>query len=177
MKKLLLITLILSLLLAIPACAELPAFQMDWSDDAEQAFINAGFEGTWYTLTMGDVKFDALIPSGFELRSPTEEEAANGAALVFENGEQNSMITVLDTRMEEYGSVAEFGEALKENDPETTVQYGVINGKEAMIHATEDPDKVTIVFDLGGHRFVQIVVIPLTGNNELVPLFMASIQF
>lgn len=46
------IALILSLALIVPAFAEnaIEAVQIDWTDESEQEFVDAGCSGSWYTL-------------------------------------------------------------------------------------------------------------------------------
>ena len=127
MKKLFLITLLLALLAAVPASAEAPTgIQIDWSDTALQAFLEAGYDGTWYTLTLRDVQAEILIPSGFELRETTEEEHEKGIALQFENDEMGGAIIIMDTYLEGFEGVADLGPAIQEQYPESTVQYALV---------------------------------------------------
>ncbi len=179
MKKMMLITLLLTLVLAaMPATAEsIDAVQMDWSEDALNAFINAGFEGTWYTLTLGETEIQALIPAGYELRDLTEEEKAEEVALVFEKPEEGGSIVVMDTYLENYENLMEIGNTIKEQTPGELLQYAIINGNGALIRGVEEQDTVNIIFALGDHRYIQILFSPVTENSKLLPLFMASIQF
>ncbi len=153
------------------------ASQMDWSEDAEKAFTDAGYTGTWYTLTLKDIKMEALIPSGFEQRSVSDEEKADGLVLVFDNEEQKSSIVVADTILESYDNLEDIGNSLKEKNPNTLVQYVIINGKAALINGMEELDKVSVIFDMGDHRYIQIMFSPVTGNNNLIPFLMASLQY
>ena len=45
------------------------------------------------------------------------------------------------------------------------------------MYTVEELEKMNIVFPLGEYRFVQIMFSPVTGNNKLLPFFVASIQF
>ncbi len=177
-KKFFAITLVLSLVLALPAFAEqsIEAVQMNWSEDAEKAFVDAGFEGYWFTLTLDNVECKAIIPTGYVLRDATEEEKAEGVALLFENETNGGAIVVLDTQLD-YENLVEIGSQIKEETPDRLVQYAMINGTGALITGDEETDRMNAVFALGDHRYIQYIFSPVTGNNDLLALLLASIQF
>ena len=127
---------------------------MNWSEDAEKAFVNAGFEGDWFTLTLDDVECKAIIPTGYVLRDATEEEKAEGVALLFENETNGGAIVVLDTQLD-YENLVEIGSQIKEETPDRLVQYAMINGTGAIITGDEETDRMNAVFALGDHRYIQ----------------------
>ena len=55
--------------------------------------------------------------------------------------------------------------------------WSLMTTTNAVITTTEAEASVTVSFDLGGSRFVQIDFTPLKGNNKLAQYFMAAIQF
>ena len=177
MKKLLLITLILSLL-CVPALAEentVPAAQMNWDNATISAFVAAGYDGNHATVTLQDGKqFKILIPEGFEQRDVTEEESTRGVVLAFANAD-GAEFCVLDVQFENAETLSEVASILEGNV--STLQHLVLNGTDALLAGVEAQDCINIYIELGGHRFVQIDFTPVTGSNALIPFFIAAIQF
>ena len=189
MKKLVLIALMIAMLLAVPALAEdaaapaeegttVTAVQMDWNQDVINAFVAAGFDGNMATVTLKDgLAFQILIPDGFQQRDLTEEEAETGVVLALANEETGTNIRVMDSVKEEAGSLSEIARNLLTQDPNTAIQFAVINGTPALISGLQAEDSIIVSFDLGESRFVQIDFAPLSGNNVLAQFFLAAIQF
>ena len=192
MKKfaILTITLILSLLLVLPALAEdttaaeeentVDAIVMDWNQDVIDAFVAAGLDGNIATVTLPDgLTFDMLIPDGFEQRELTEEEEQMGVNLALANEATGAMIRILDCTFEGINDISGIAQSLLTMNPETAIQFALINGKPALIAGMQedDYDSVNITIDLDNSRFVQFDFAPLEGNNLLAQFFIASIQF
>ena len=188
MKRFAIITLILTLLLAVPALAEeatataeqetIQAFQMDWDDNAISAFVEAGFEGTMITATLPDgVQFEMMLPAGFEQRDLTDEEAELGMNFAFANAETGASIRIMESVVEACNNLEEMAATMQADMPISTLQYALINGQPAVITTIEEYNAANVTFDVGEHRFIQFEFTPVTGNDKLVPFFMAAIQF
>ena len=182
MKKILLVTLMITMLAAAPVLAEegttVSAVQMDWNQQIIDAFVADGFDGAFGTVTLHDgTQFRMLIPDGFQQRDLTEEDQAQNVALAVANESTASEILVRDNVLEGVGSIGELAQSMVAEDPMTAISFAVINGTTAVISGREADDFVTVSFDLGESRFVQIDLKPLSGNNKLANYFMASIQF
>jgi len=190
MKKfaILILTLILSLMLVLPALAEdtttaeeentVEAIQLDWKQDVVDEFVAAGLDGNMATVTLQDgLAFEMLIPEGFEQRELTEEEEQMGVNLALSNEATGAMIRVLDCTFEGINDISGIAQGLLSMNPETAIQFALINGKPALIAGMQEDDSVNITFDLGNSRFVQFDFAPLEGNNLLAQFFIASIQF
>ena len=143
----------------------------------EQTFVAAGFEGNWYTLTLGEIKCETIIPTGLERRDPTEEEAAEGFVLVFENAELNASIKVKDSYLQDFENLDAIGAYLKEQNPDTILQFGTFNGTDALLNTIAETEQVNAIFALGDHHYVQILYTPGSGNINMIPLLVASVQF
>lgn len=186
MKKFAILTLILvlfSLLLTLPALAEeegttVQAVQMDWNQEVIDAFTAAGFDGNMATITLADgLEFRMLIPEGFEQKELTEEEAQTGINLALINEETGTVICVRDRILEGFGDVGAIAQELLTQNPETAIQFAVVNGTTALISGLAAEDAVSIFYDLGSSRFVQFDFAPLEGNNQLAQFFITSVQF
>lgn len=182
MKKILLATLMLAMLLAAPVLAEegttVSAVQMDWNQQIIDAFVADGFDGSFGTITLNDgTQFRILIPDGFQQRDLTEEDMAQNVAVAIANESAGSEILVRDNVIEGAGSIGELAQGMVTEDPMTAISFAVLNGTPAVISGRVAEDVVTASFDLGESRFVQIDLKPLSGNNKLANYFMASIQF
>ena len=178
MKKCIVITLILSLVLAMPVFAEdnaIHAAQIDWDESAEKAFVDAGYAGTWYTLE--GIGCDLIIPEGYEQQELTDEDRADNYAFIFANEELGGKVEVFDQYIDSVDDLASLGAALQEKSPENPVQYAIINGAAAVINTVGDYDMMSAIFDLGDHRFVQIMFTPMSKATELLTMCMASIKF
>ena len=176
MKKFAVLALILSLALVLPAFAEAPeVVRIDWTDESEQAFADAGFSGTWYALE--DIGCQIIIPDEYAQREVTEAEAANHAAFIFENPENGGEIAVLDTVLDGADDLVSLGALLAAQDPEAPVQYAVINGRPAIITGDGERDSADAIFDLGGRRFIRIMLSPFSQSNPLLSACITSIQF
>ena len=181
MKKILLVTLMVTMLAVAPVLAEettVSAVQMDWNQQIIDAFVAEGFDGSFGTVTLPDgTQFQMLIPDGFQQRDLTEEDQAQNVALAVANETTGTEILVRDNVLEGIGSIGELAQSMVTEDPMTAISFAVINGTTAVISGREADDFVTVSFDLGESRFVQIDLKPLSGNNKLANFFMASIQF
>ena len=189
MKKFAILTLVLSLLLVLPALAEdttaaeeegttVDAIVMDWNQDVIDAFVAAGLDGNIATVTLPDgLTFDMLIPEGFEQRELTEEEEQMGVNLALVNEATGAMIRILDCTFEGINDISGIAQVLLTMNPETAIQFALINGTPALIAGIQEDDSVNITFDLDNSRFVQFDFAPLEGNNLLAQFFIASIQF
>ena len=183
------LTLILSLLLVLPALAEdttaaeeegttVDAIVMDWNQDVIDAFVAAGLDGNIATVTLPDgLTFDMLIPDGFEQRELTEEEEQMGVNLALANEATGTMIRILDCTFEGINDISGIAQSLLSLNPETAIQFALINGTPALIAGVPSDDSVNITIDLDNSRFVQFDFAPLEGNNLLAQFFIASIQF
>jgi len=176
MKKLILFTLILSLALAMPSLAEADEpVRIDWSKELEQAFVDAGFVGTQYTLH--GVGCQLIIPDSYVEQSITDEDLANELVFHYADEENGGKIQVFDSIIESCDDLTGLGEMLKTQYPDRLVQHVIINGVPAIINASEELDTANVIFDMGEHRFVQIVFSPMSKANQLLTLCIASIQF
>ena len=176
MKRIAIVILILSLVLAIPACAEdIEAARIDWSEEAEQVFIEAGYSGTWTTLE--GVGCEMIIPDGYVQQELTDQDRANEYAFIFANEENGGKIEVFDSYIEGVEDLATLAAGLQERHPENPVQYAIINGAAAVINSVEDYDMSSAIFDLGNSRFIQIMFTPMSQSTQLLTLCMASIKF
>lgn len=180
MKKILVFTLILSLVLAMPAFAEaddnvIHADQIDWSEEAEKAFVDAGYSGTWTTLE--GIGCEMIIPDDYVQQELTDQDRADNYAFIFANAENGGKIEVFDSYIEGIEDLESLGKALQEKSPENPVQYAFINGAAAVINSVEDYDMSSAIFDLGNSRFVQIMFTPMSKSTQLLVLCMASIKF
>lgn len=182
MKKLLVFALILSLVLAMPAFAEadaddnvIHAAQMDWNEEAEQVFTDAGYSGTWTTLE--GIGCDLIIPEGYVQQELTDQDRADNYAFIFANAENGGKIEVFDSIIQGVEDLETLGKKLQEKSPEDPVQYAIINGAAAVINSVGDYDMTSAIFDLGNSRFVQIMFTPMSKATQLLTLCMASIKF
>ena len=176
MKKLILFTLILSLVLAMPSLAEADEpVRIDWSKEVEQAFVDAGFVGTQYTLH--GVGCQLIIPDSYVEQTSTDEDLAHELVFHYADEETGGKIQVYDSIIDGCDDLAGLGEMLKTQYPDRLVQHVVINGVAAIINASEELDTANVIFDMGEHRFVQIVFSPMSKANQLLTLCIASIQF
>ena len=177
MKKLIALALILSLALAVPALAEqaIQVAEINWTDESEQEFVNAGYSGTWFTLNGIGCKL--IIPDGYVEQELTEEDRADEYAFIFANEENGGKIEVFDSYIESCDDLATLGAALREAHPERFVQYVMLNGAAAVLNGIEEADRVNAIFDLGDHRFVQIMFSPMSVENQLLTACIASIHF
>ena len=176
MKRIIPVLLILVLLLATCGFAEdIEAIQVDWTEDSEQQFVDAGYSGIWYTLE--SVGCTLIIPDAYEQREPTEEELEKNAAYIFTDAENGGEIVVLDSLIEDADDLLSMGTLIAAQNSEALVQYAVINGTPAIITGNEKLDSANIIFDLGGHRFIQILYSPMSKANQLLTACMCSIQF
>lgn len=186
MKKILLVTLILTLLMALPALAEegtttVSVVEVNWNQDTMDAFVAAGFDGNMATITLKDgFQFQLLIPDGFEQRDLTAEEEEQGIELAVTNKETNSTFRIMNSTvegLEDFDGLAQMAQHLVSLNPETAIQFASINGVPALISGLQAEDTVSIAFAPGGSRCVEIEFAPLEGNNQLVTFFMTSVQF
>lgn len=182
MKKIILAVLALALLLAVPALAEeentVSAVRMDWTQEVIDAFVGDGFDGNMATVTLADgLQFRILVPNGFEQRDLTEEETQQGVTLAFANGETGACFRIKDTTLAGFEDVGYLAKELLTKNPDTALQFAVVNGTTALISGTKEENAVNITFGLGNERFVQIDFTPLEGNNKLVQYFITAIQF
>ena len=180
MKKLTIFALILALVFSVSALAEpqsepIEAVQIDWDETAEQTFLNAGFSGTWYT--MDNMGFKLLIPDEYQEQELTDEDRANECVLFFVNPENGGRVQIYDSTIEDYDDLESLANGLREQYPERVLQYAMINGAAAVINADEGYDMMNVIFDLGNHRFAQVMFSPVSTANQLLTLCMASIQF
>ena len=181
MKKFMIVTLILTLLVSVPVFAEeatVKAVKMDWNQEIINAFAADGFDGNMGTVTLQDGKqFRILIPDGFSKRDLTQADQSENVVLALVNESTNSTIKIRDHKMDGVSSIAELAQSIIKANPKTAGSFAVINGTNAVITTTEAEASVTVSFDLGGSRFVQIDFTPLKDNNKLAQYFMAAIQF
>ena len=177
MKKFIAMILMLSFVLAIPAFAEeVEATDINWNEEAEQTFIDAGYVGTWTTLE--DVNCKLIVPEGFVDEALTDEDKANNLVHIFVNQETGATIKVFDSQIDSMEDLASIGNALHEKNPDQPIQFAHINGAGAVINAIPTDDVVNTIFDLGNHRYYQIMFTGmLAEQNQLMTLCMASIQF
>ena len=176
MQKIFALVLSMILTLGVGAFAEgIEVTQIDWSEEAEQAFIESGYSGTWYTLN--GIGCELIIPDGYAQRDLTEEEAANNIVFCFANEENGGVIYAFDTVFEGIDDLVTLGGAIKDQDPEALVQYARINGAAAIITGSEEADSIEAIFDLGGNRFVRLMFTPVLRDDQLLTLCVASIRF
>ena len=176
MKKIIALVLTACLMMAVPACAEtIEAVQIDWTEQSEQEFVDAGYSGSWVELE--SVGCRLIIPEGYEQTELSEEDVANEYVCRFYNAENGGAISVFDSHIEGMEDLSSLGAALKAQYPERTLQYLILNGAAAVASGVEEYDIMNVIFDLGDSRFVQIMFSPMSEANELLTACIASIQF
>ena len=117
MKKLILFTLILSLVLAMPSLAEADEpVRIDWSKEVEQAFVDAGFVGTQYTLH--GVGCQLIIPDSYVEQTITDEDLAHELVFHYADEETGGKIQVYDSIIDGCDDLAGLGEMLKAQYPD-----------------------------------------------------------
>ena len=180
MRRFVLLILIFSLMLTLPAMAEntVSAVEINWNQDVINAMVEAGIDGNMATVTLKDGKqFEMMIPDGFVQRELTEDETQKNVILAFVNEETATSFQITDSTIEGAADVSYLAQARLALNPDTAMTFAVINGTTALISGLQEQNSINIAFDLGESRFVQIVFAPLEGNNVLAQYLAASVQF
>ena len=174
--------MVVGLMVPVMSTAEAPesvsVTQIDWSDTARDAFLAKGYDARWLDVTFGDGKaMKMMVPTGYEMREVTDEEKATGTVVVCENKDNGGILRVKDSQYDAIENLIDFSKGMQEQNENVSTQFASINGNYAAINSSPSADSVNICFAQGNHRFIEVILSPVNGNNDLIPFFIAAIQF
>lgn len=161
---------------AQPSETEAEEAVITWSEEAEDSFVEAGFDGTFYDINMLGLKL--LVPEGMEMRDPTEEEQGTGTILVFENADQGEKIEFALGPIGDCQNLDEVKDFMAVTFPGIVVTPTKLNEYDTLIFGNEQTDSMTILIGAGDSGFLRIISRPVTDPemNKLFSFVAASVQ-
>ena len=176
MKKLFIIMLAVLLLAFSAAYAQETETvqEINWEDIAP-AVEEAGLEGEFYNVA--DLGIAMWIPAQFTEAELTDEDIENGylAYLTTEDAEAAVAVVAVDV---EGTSLQDWMALLSEEESITEVEYGLINGIEAVTYNMPENDTVNVDFATDGGYIVEFTFWPASdeGFQQIAMIMIASIQ-
>lgn len=148
---------------------------MNWSDELQQQFVNAGFSGTFYTVD--DLDLRLLVPEGLKQREATQEELATGIKVVFADEKNENTIKIRFGSVSGCKKLSEVAQ-LMNNNPEIKSGLNKINGLDTILVMSEKDNSVFVIIGAGEGQFVQVVCSPISNATmyEQFKYTLASLQ-
>lgn len=179
MKKLIIVLLALCLF-AVPVMAQTQEDPkvVNWEEDLEQSFIDAGLAGQFYLF--GDYGLQFLVPAGLEPVELTEEHAAHGifGAFAAEDSDRQIVASYLDYGVDTLEDVAQLEKQARGDNMKFGGFY-VVNGLNAILFVDTNSDVLVVnIAATAPQQFIKLTIGPVSdeGLNALTGYFVGSIK-